>query len=59
MFCTRDEFDAYHRAHGEACDYDAMRSELGDRLFAADGGRSPITRPRSTTITVLTISAPP
>ena len=29
IYCDRDTFDAYHRAEGEACDYDAMRVEVG------------------------------
>lgn len=28
MFCTHSDFDAHHTASGEACDYDAMRSEI-------------------------------
>ena len=28
MFTERDVFNAYHAATGEACDYDAMRTEI-------------------------------
>ena len=33
IYCSRQDFDAYHRATGEACDYDAMRGEVADRFF--------------------------
>jgi hypothetical protein len=36
MYCERAAFDAYHAANGEACDYDAMRHEIGARLFDGD-----------------------
>jgi hypothetical protein len=28
MYCGRRDFDAYHRAAGESCDYNAMRGEV-------------------------------
>ncbi len=37
MYCDRDTFDAYHRAEGEACDYDAMRVEVGSALGIDSG----------------------
>ena len=38
MYCGRSDFDAYHRATGESCDYDAMRGEVAERFF--DGNTS-------------------
>ena len=34
MYCGPAEFADYHRTTGEACDYDAMRSEVADRFFS-------------------------
>jgi len=36
MYCDRDAFDAYHLAEGEACDYDAMRADIGNTYFGGD-----------------------
>jgi hypothetical protein len=36
MYCGRTEFDTYHRATGEPCDYDAMRGEVAERFFGGD-----------------------
>lgn len=36
MYCERTAFDLHHAERGEACDYDAMRAEVGERLFAGD-----------------------
>jgi hypothetical protein len=36
MYCDRESFDAYHREHGEVCDYDAMRSSIGAAYFGGD-----------------------
>lgn len=36
MYCTRSDFDAYHQAHREACDYNSMRSEIADHFFGGD-----------------------
>lgn len=36
MYCDRLAFDMHHAARGEACDYAAMRAELGARLFSGD-----------------------
>jgi hypothetical protein len=33
MYCDRASFDAYHRAHHEVCDYDAMRADIGASYF--------------------------
>ena len=33
MYCGRRDFDAYHRAAGESCDYNAMRGEVAARLL--------------------------
>ena len=33
IYCSRRDFDEYHRAIGESCDYDAMRTEVGARFF--------------------------
>ena len=38
MFCTRSDFDAHHAATGEACDYDAMQSEVFAIESSSDGG---------------------
>jgi hypothetical protein len=29
MYCDRAEFDAYHTAHGESCDYDSIWHDIG------------------------------
>jgi hypothetical protein len=36
MYCGPSDFAEYHRSTGEACDYTAMRSEVGERLFGGD-----------------------
>jgi hypothetical protein len=36
MYCDRESFDAYHRANGEVCDYDAMRADIGASYFGGD-----------------------
>lgn len=36
MYCEQVAFDLHHAARGEACDYAAMRDELGARLFGGD-----------------------
>ena len=36
MYCDRASFDAYHRAQGEVCDYDAMRADVGAAYFGGD-----------------------
>src|SRR6516165_3857645 len=28
MYCDRAEFDAYHAAHGESCDYDSIWQDI-------------------------------
>ena len=38
MYCDRRDFDAYHRAAGESCDYTAMRAEVAARFL--EGARS-------------------
>lgn len=45
MYCTRDDFNAHHAATGEtcdgqACDYDAMRGEIGAGVPVSDSGHS-------------------
>jgi hypothetical protein len=34
MYCGRRDFDAYHRAAGESCDYNVMRGEVAARFLA-------------------------
>lgn len=36
MYCDRTSFDAYHHERGEACDYDAMRADIGASYFGGD-----------------------
>src|SRR2546426_5642875 len=36
MCCNRRDFNAYHRAASESCDYDAMRSEIAAQFFGGD-----------------------
>jgi hypothetical protein len=38
MYCDRTEFDAFHAARGEQCDYDTMRDEVS--LYEFDGNSS-------------------
>jgi hypothetical protein len=38
MYCGRREFEAYHRAAGESCDYNAMRGDVAARFL--EGARS-------------------
>ena len=33
MFSGRTPFDVYHQETGESCDFDVMRTELGDNYF--------------------------
>lgn len=39
MFCSRSDFEAHHAASGEACDYDAMLSEVS-AIESSGGGDS-------------------
>lgn len=36
MYCDYADFMAYHQAIGQACNYEAMRSEISHILFGAD-----------------------
>lgn len=36
MYCDQVAFDAYHREHGETCDYAAMRAEAATKLDVTD-----------------------
>ncbi|NOY71934.1 MAG: hypothetical protein GXP14_06090 [Gammaproteobacteria bacterium] len=33
MYCSPEEFNEIHEGNGEACDYEAMRSEISDTMF--------------------------
>jgi hypothetical protein len=34
MYTSRDDFNSYHQATGQNCDYDTMRGEIADTSFS-------------------------
>jgi hypothetical protein len=38
MFASREDFDAYHLARGETCDYVAMKSEMVSSVSSSGDG---------------------